>query len=88
MKTYRKYGIYVMRKNSNDNFVKSAMGWYRNAFYPSMQAAKKALDRIVEDLEDDGWDCDRTNTVTVKGVRTDTTPYPTTEKITYHIEYR
>lgn len=88
MKTYRRYGIYVMKSNSNDNFARAAMGWYRDAFYPSMRDAKKALARIVEDLEDEGWDVARANTIKVNGVRIDRTPYPTTENTTYHIEYR
>ena len=53
-----------------------------------MRAAKEALEQVIEMLNEDGYDYTRVNSVTVRGEQTDTTPYPTTIKVSYHIERR
>ena len=82
------YGIYVVKTSSNDNHERKSMVWYRDNIYQSMRAAKEALEQVIEMLNEDGYDYTRVNSVTVRGEQTDTTPYPTTIKVSYHIERR
>lgn len=82
------YGIYVTKTNSNDNHQSKNMGWYKDSSYPSMKAAKVALEHVADMLNEEFFDYRYKNSVTIEGERTDTTPYPITERVVYHIEKR
>ena len=80
------YGIYVTKTNTITS--QKNMGWYKDSSYPSMKAAKVALERVADMLNEEFFDYRYKNSVTIEGKRTDTTAHPITERVVYHIEKR
>ena len=94
------YRIYVTKENFDifeDGSKKSegvSQGWYQDACYKSMKSAKESLAKAKDALNEDFYDVDEINSVTLIGVRESNycgerfAPVKREEKVIYHIEKR
>lgn len=94
------YGIYVIKENfdifedGSRKCVGVSQGWYKDSCYNSMMSAKESLAKIKDALNEDFFDVDEINSVTLLGVRKSNydgerfAPVKQEEKVIYHIEKR
>ena len=94
------YRIYVTKENfdifedGSRKCVGISQGWYQDAFYNSMMSAKESLAKVKDALNEDFYDVDEINSVTLLGVRESNydgerfAPVKQEEKVIYHIEKR
>lgn len=94
------YGIYVTKENfdifedGSRKCVGVSQGWYKDACYNSMKSAKKSLSKAKDALNEDLYDVDEINSVTLLGVRESNyggerfAPLKQEETVVYHIEKR
>lgn len=94
------YGIYVIKENfdifedGSRKCVAVSQGWYQDSCYNSMMSAKESLSKVKDALNEDFYDVDEINSVTLLGVRESNyggerfAPIKQEEKVIYHIEKR
>lgn len=94
------YRIYVIKENFNifeDGSRKSvgvSQGWYKDAYYNSMYSAKESLAKAKDALNEDFYNVEEINSVTLLGIRESYYdgerfgPIKQVEKVIYHIEKR
>ena len=94
------YRIYVTKENfdifedGSRKCVGVSQGWYRDAYYNSMASAKESLAKAKDALNEDFYDVEEINSVTLLGVRESNygverfAPIKQVEKVIYHIEKR
>lgn len=94
------YGIYVIKENfdifedGSRKCVGVSQGWYQNTRYNNMMCAKESLAKAKDALNEDSYDVDEINSVTLLGVRESNyvgerfAPIKQEEKVIYHIEKR
>ena len=94
------YGIYVIKENfdifedGSRKCVGVSQGWYKGTCYNSMMSAKESLAKVKDALNEDFFDVDEINSVTLLGVRESNydgerfAPIKQEEKVIYHVEKR
>ena len=94
------YGIYVTKEifdifeDGSRKSVDVSQGWYMDAYYNSMFSAKESLAKAKDALNEDFYDVEEFNSVTLLGVRESNyggerfAPLKQEEKVVYHIEKR
>lgn len=94
------YGIYVIKENfdifedGSRKCVGISQGWYQDTCYNNMMCAKESLAKAKDALNEDFYDIDEINSVTLLGVRESNyggerfAPIKKEEKVIYHIEKR
>lgn len=94
------YGIYVIKENfdifedGSRKCVGISQGWYKDTCYNNMMCAKESLAKAKDALNEDFYDIDEINSVTLIGVRESNyggerfAPIKKEEKVIYHIEKR
>ena len=94
------YGIYVIKENfdifedGSRKCVGVSQGWYKDSCYNSMMSAKESLAKVKDALNENFYDVDEINSVTLLGVRDSNydgerfAPIKQEEKVIYHIEKR
>lgn len=94
------YGIYVIKENFDifedgcRKCVGISQGWLQDACYNSMKSAKESLAKAKDALNEDFYDVNEINSVTLLGVRESNyrgerfAPIKQEEQVIYHIEKR